>query len=130
MVFAQLLLLTGDPTVQRPSLILGLNGTSVAHRLVVLGNGLARNCCAFTPSSFLRKFVDRVGHDPGDLSDPVFVALQVLHLAIEDLPSELARLLQHDAAIFRIRVIAEIAPSSTKRLPLALTSIANGYECF
>ena len=50
----------------------------------------------------------RIRRHLGDLADAVFVALQVLHLLIEDLPGELARLLQHHAAVFRISVVAEI----------------------
>src|ERR1700686_3709408 len=56
----------------------------------------------------LREFLDGVRRHLGDLADLVFVALQVLHLLIEDLPGELARLFQHDAAILGISVIAEI----------------------
>ena len=50
----------------------------------------------------------RVGGDLGDLADAVFVALQMLHLLVEDLPGELARLLQHHAAVFRVGVVAEV----------------------
>ena len=46
--------------------------------------------------------------DLGDLPDLVFVALQVLHLLVEDLPGELPGLLQHHAAVFGIGVVAEI----------------------
>src|SRR5205823_11395523 len=44
----------------------------------------------------------------GDLADAVFISLEMFDLLVEHLPCELAWLLQHDAAIFRIGVIAEI----------------------
>ena len=39
------------------------------------------------------QLLDRVGRDLGDLADAVFVAQQMLHLLVEDLPGELAGLL-------------------------------------
>src|SRR5271166_4196571 len=79
-----------------------------SHRLVVFGDGIEElpRVHAFKLS---RELIDGVGHDLGDLLDPVLVALQVLHLLIEDLPSELAGLLQNHAAVFGISVIAEIS---------------------
>ena len=59
---------------------------------------------------FLREFLDRVGGHFCDLPDLVFVALQMLHLLIEDLPCELSGLLQHDAPVFGIRIVAEVGP--------------------
>src|SRR5580704_15319041 len=56
----------------------------------------------------LRELLDGARRHLGDLADLVFVALQVLHLLVKDLPGELARLLQHHAAILGISVIAEI----------------------
>src|SRR3984893_8910623 len=77
------------------------------HRGVPFLDGLDefRRVDAF---EFLRELFDGVRRHLGDLADLVFVALQVLHLLIEDLPGELARLFQHDAAILGISVIAEI----------------------
>src|SRR4029079_6507164 len=54
------------------------------------------------------ELLDRIRRYLGDLADAVFVALQVLHLLVEDLPGELPGLLEDDAAVFRIGVIAEI----------------------
>ena len=54
------------------------------------------------------EFLDRVGDDLGDLPDLVLVALQMLHLLVEDLPGELAGLLQHHAAVFGVGVVAEV----------------------
>ena len=50
----------------------------------------------------------RVGGDLGDLPDAVLVAQQVLHLLVEDLPGELAGLLQDHAAVLGIGVVAEV----------------------
>ena len=44
----------------------------------------------------------------GDLPYFVFVAKQMLHFLIENLPGKLARLLQHHAAVFGVSVVAEI----------------------
>ena len=44
----------------------------------------------------------------GDLLDAVLVALEMLHLLVENLPGELAGLLEHDAAVFRVGVVAEV----------------------
>lgn len=99
----------GQPHRAAAVLDIGIEWNVRSHRLVVLGNA-RKELLRVHAFKFLRKLVDGIGHDPGDLSDPVFIALKVLHLAIEDLPSELARLLQNHAAIFRIGVIAEISP--------------------
>src|SRR5262249_10569620 len=56
----------------------------------------------------LGQILDCVGGHLGDLPDAVFVALQVLHLLVEDLPGKLARLLQDHAAVLGGGVIAEV----------------------
>ena len=64
--------------MQRPSLMLGLNGTSVRTAALYSATVL-RNWPASTPSIFGKLF-ERVGGHLGDLLDPVFVAQQVHHL--------------------------------------------------
>src|ERR1700716_2663035 len=78
-----------------------------AHRLVVLGDAL-EELVRIHALELVREFLDRVGDDFGDLPDLVLVALQVLHLLVEDLPGELAGLLQHYATVLGIGVVAEI----------------------
>ena len=46
--------------------------------------------------------------DLGDLLDAVLVAQQVLDLLVEDLPGELARLLEDHAAVLGVGVVAEV----------------------
>ena len=67
-----------------------------------------RNCSAFTPSSLCANSSIVLAATLVICRMLVFVALQVLHLLVEDLPGELARLLQHHAAVFGIGVVAEI----------------------
>src|SRR6185295_9146147 len=77
------------------------------HRLVPLGDGLDE-LTGVDAFELAGQLLDRIGGDLGDLPDAVLVALQVLHFLVEDLPGELTRLLQDDAAILRIGVVAEV----------------------
>ncbi len=106
-MFAQLLLSIASPTVRRPSLMLGLNGTFLRHRRVVLGDGLEELLGVHAFELFC-ELLERIGRHLGDLADAVLVALHVLDLGVEHLPGELVGLLQHDAAVFRIGVVAEV----------------------
>src|SRR5215813_9831096 len=78
-----------------------------AHGLIVFGDGLEK-LLRVHAVELAREFLDRIGDDLGDLPDLVLVALQMLHLLVEDLPGELAGLLQHHAAVFGVGVIAEV----------------------
>src|SRR5262249_38857090 len=78
-----------------------------AHGLIVLGDGFEK-LLRVHAIELAREFLDRIGDDLGDLPDLVLVALQMLHLLVEDLPGELAGLLQHHAAVFGVGVIAEV----------------------
>src|SRR5262245_14432893 len=78
-----------------------------AHGLIVFGDGLEKLLRVYAVE-LAREFLDRIGDDLGDLPDLVLVALQMLHLLVEDLPGELAGLLQHHAAVFGVGVVAEV----------------------
>ncbi len=80
---------------------------SCAHRLVPLGDGLDE-LLGVDAFELRRELLDGVAGHLGDLADAVFVALQMLGLLVEHLPGELARLLQHHAAVFGVGVVAEV----------------------
>src|SRR6516165_688918 len=56
------------------------------------------------------QLLDCIGRDLGHLTNAVLVPLQMHGLLVEDLPSELVRLLEDQAAVFSIGVVAEIGP--------------------
>src|SRR5262245_49091899 len=85
----------------------GIERNVGAYRLVVLGDG-REELLRVHALELVREILDGVGDDLGDLPDLVLVALQMLHLAVEDLPGELAGLLQYHATVFGIGVVAEV----------------------
>src|SRR5262249_7477129 len=98
-----------DGKTFRASAILdvGIERNVAAHGLIVLGDGLEK-LLRVHPFELVREVLDCIGDDLGDLPDLVLVALQMLHLLVEDLPGELAGLLQHHAAVFGVGVVAEV----------------------
>ena len=62
--------------------------------------------------------LDRVGLNSSDLLDPVFIPHQVGDFAVEHLPGRLLRLLENDAAIFGISVVAKICSLIEKSLSI------------
>src|SRR5262249_50217212 len=90
-----------------PVLDVRIEWNVLAHGLVVFADGL-EELFRVHALELVCEFLDRVGDDLGDLPDLVLVALQMLHLSVEDLPGELSRLLQHHAAIFGVGVVAEV----------------------
>ncbi len=107
MVFAQLLLLTASPSRAAAVLDVRIERHVGADGLVVLGDGLDE-LGGVHALELLPELLDGVGGHLGDLPDPVLVALQMLHLLVENLPGELAGLLQHHAAVLGIGVVAEV----------------------
>src|SRR5262249_17954995 len=59
-----------------------------AHGLIVLGDGVEK-LLRVHAVELVREVLDRIGDDLGDLPDLVLVALQMLHLLVENLPGEL-----------------------------------------
>src|SRR4029077_11971989 len=100
-------LVDGEPVGAAAILDVGIERHVPAHGGIVLRDGLdeLRGIDAVELSGQL---LDRVGGHLGDLADAVFVALQVLHLLVEDLPGKLARLLENDTAVLRVGIVAEI----------------------
>ena len=68
----------------------------------------------------LDELFERVRLDLGRAPQPYSVVQQVSHLRIEDLPREAARLLQHDAAVLRIGVVAEVRAFVDEALALGV----------
>src|SRR3989442_9249349 len=93
----------GAPTV----LDVRIERNVAAHGLIVFGDGLEELLRVYAVE-LVPEVLDRIGDDLGDLPDLVLVALQMLHLLVEDLPGELAGLLQHHAAVFGVGVVAEV----------------------
>ena len=60
--------------------------------------------------------LERIGLYFGGTAQLVLVAQQVLDLRIEHLPGKAARLLQHNAPVFGVRVIAKIGALVYKAL--------------
>ena len=125
MVLAQLDLLTARPSVQRPSLMFGLNGTSLLHRGVV-GADLLQEGLGVDAFQLARQLLQRVGAHLGHLLDAVLVAQLLGDLLVEDLPGEIARLLQHHAAVFGIGVVAEIGALIEEPLAVGVDQHAPG----
>ena len=107
MVFAQLLLLNGQTFRAAPVLDVRIEWDVGADRRVPFPDGL-EEFGGIHAVELLRKLLDRIRRHLGDLADLVFVAQQVLHFLIENLPGELTGLLQHHATIFGVGIIAEI----------------------
>src|SRR5262249_10828353 len=99
----------GDREPFGPAAVLGvgIERDVLAHRLVPLSDGLDE-LFGVDAVKLLGQVLDRVGGHLADLADAGFVALQVLHLLVEDLPGGLARLLQNYPAGLRVGVIAEV----------------------
>src|SRR5262249_37432061 len=100
-------LVDGEALGASPVLDVRIERNVAAHGLIVLGDSLEK-LLRVHAVELVREFLDRIGDDLGDLPDLVLVALQMLHLLVEDLPGELAGLLQHHAAVFGVGVVAEV----------------------
>src|SRR5262245_5650493 len=100
-------LVDGEALSASPVLDVRIERNVAAHGLIILGDGFEK-LLRVTAVELAREFLDRIGDNLGDLPDLVLVALQMLHLLVEDLPGELAGLLQHHAAVFGVGVIAEV----------------------
>src|SRR5262249_30071767 len=100
-------LVDGEPFGAPAILDVGIERNVGANRLVPFCDSLdelGRIDAVELASQLFDGVADRLGH----LLDAVFIALQVLHLLVENLPGELAGLLEHDAAVFRVGVVAEV----------------------
>ena len=105
--FAQFDFGNASPRVARPSLRVGSNGVDLIDRGVESANGCGQLGCV-DAVDLARQRIDRIGGDARDLANAIFVAQQRRDLRVEDLPRDLSGLLQDLAAVFRIRVVAEV----------------------
>jgi hypothetical protein len=65
--------------------------------------------------------VESVGLNEVGVVELVLAVQEFVHLGIKDLPCHMVGLLENGSAELRVGVIAEILPSSTNRLPAALS---------
>ena len=90
-----------EPDGAPPSLMLGSNGTS-RFTAALYSRMVLRNCAVFTSCMRVASSSSVSAVHLGRAAHLVFVAHQVLDLRVEDLPGVAARLLQDDAAVFRV----------------------------
>ncbi len=113
----------------------GLNSTLDVDGGVVSFDLVEKSRCVHV-FEFASQLLERVRTDLGHALDAIFVAQQMGHLAIEDLPGELARLFENHAAILGVRVVAEVgalvdeAPAAavdhdSERIAVLLKAIAD-----
>ena len=91
----------------------------LAHRGVVLAHGLQK-ALRIHAFELGREFFQRVGADLGHELDAVLGAQQLGHLGVEHLPRELARLLQHLAAVLGVGERVEIPALVDEALALGV----------
>ena len=106
-MLAQLDLLIAEALGAAPVLDVGIEGdvgaTAALNSLIV-----SRNAAASTPSSLCASSSSVSARHLGDLPDAVLVAQQVRHLAVEDLPGELAGCSRITRAVLGVGVVAEV----------------------
>ena len=95
------------------------------HRGIVTGNFAYDRGSIDTfelPSQIFHTISDDFRH----LFDPIFIAQEVQHLLVEDLPSEVAGLLKNNATVFSIGIISKIGSLIDEALSIGIDHDAEG----